>query len=184
MAVLARWVSPWPHFSELQRETDQFVRAMLARLGSLGDAQGLSAASAGGGPTSWMPAVDVLTRGNDVVVRAELSGVDPTKDIDISVHDGMLTIRGERRHADHQDNDQYLRLERHYGAFERTLPMPEGVNADDIKAEYRDGVLQVVIPGAAQISSVRKVPVQIAGGAIKGPTKTIEAEDSSKAQAP
>lgn len=180
MAVLARWVSPWSGFSELQRETDQLMRDMLARLGSLGDPQGLSAASAGGGATSWMPAVDVLTRGNDVVVRAELSGVDPAKDIDISVHDGMLTIRGERRHTDRQDNDQYLRLERHYGAFERTLPMPEGVNADDIKAEYRDGVLQVVIPGAAQISSVRKVPVQIASGA----TKTIEAENSSKTQAP
>jgi HSP20 family protein len=180
MAVLARWVSPWSRFTELQRETDQLMRDMLARFGSLGDVQGLSPTSTAEGAASWMPAVDVLTRGNDVVVRAELSGVDPARDIDISVHDGNLTIRGQRRHEDRQDNDQFVRVERHYGAFERTLPMPEGVNADDIKAEYRDGVLQVVIPGAAQISSVRKVPVQIANGA----TKTIEAEQSSQDQAP
>lgn len=184
MAVLARWVSPWSRFSEMQRETDLLMRDMLARLGSMGETQGLSAASAGGGAASWMPAVDVLTRGSDVVVRAELSGVDPAKDIDISVHDGMLTIRGERREADRQDNDQYVRIERHYGAFERTLPMPEGVNADDIQAEYRDGVLQVVIPGAAQISSVRKVPVQVAAGSGNGATKTIEADNGSKSQAP
>jgi len=107
-----------------------------------------------------------------VIVRAELAGIDPAKDLDISVHDGMLTIRGERRHEDRQDNDQYVRLERRYGAFERTLAIPEGVNAEDIQAQYRDGVLEVVIPGAAQVASVRKVPVHIADGT----TKTIEAE--------
>ncbi len=125
--------------------------------------------------SAWAPAVDVFTRDNDVVVRAELSGLDPAKDVEISLHDGMLTIRGERRQEDRKETDQYVRLERRYGSFERSLPIPEGVNADDIKAEYRNGVLQVVIPGAAQISSVKKIPVQVANGST---AKTIEAQPS------
>lgn len=84
----------------------------------------------------------------------------------------MLTIRGQRHLEDREDNDQFVRLERRYGAFERTIPMPEGVNADDIKADCRDGVLHVLIPGAAQVSSVHKVPVQVANGV----AKTIEAD--------
>lgn len=179
MVVLARWVSPWSRFTELQRETDQLMRDMLGRLGTVGDAPGLSAGTGDGAP-SWTPSIDVLLRGDDVVVRAEVAGIDPAKDIDISVHDGMLTIRGERRHEDRQENDQFVRLERHYGTFQRTLPIPEGVKIDDIRAEYTDGVLQVVIPGPAQISSERKIPVQVANGA----TRTIEAEQSSPAEVP
>jgi HSP20 family protein len=174
MAVLARWVSPWSRFTELQRETDQLMRDVLAGLGTFG---GLRDPAPGTDEqaSAWAPAIDVMTRDNDMVVRAELSGVDPAKDIDISVHDGLLTIRGQRRHEDRRENDQYVRLERHYGAFERTLPIAEGVNPDDIKAEYRDGVLQVVIPGALQVSTTRKVPVQIASGG----ARTIEAESGA-----
>ena len=173
MAVLARWVSPWSRFTELQRESDQLMRDILAggAFGGLRDLLPTATEQAG----AWAPAVDVLTRDDDVVVRAELSGVDPAKDVEISLHDGMLTIRGERRQEDRKETDQYVRLERRYGSFERSLPIPEGVNADDIKAEYRNGVLQVVIPGAAQISSVKKIPVQVGDGST---AKTIEAQPS------
>jgi len=172
MAIAVRRFSPWSSFTELQRESEQLMRNMLSGLGLLGSAPALGSPAGGEDGTGWMPAIDIVSRDNDVIVRAELAGIDPAKDLDISVHDGMLTIRGERRHEDRQDNDQYVRLERRYGAFERTLAIPEGVNAEDIQAQYRDGVLQVVIPGAAQVASVRKVPVQIADGT----TKTIEAE--------
>jgi len=173
MAVLARWVSPWSRFTELRRETDQLMRDILAG-GAFGGFRDLLPTTAEQA-SAWAPAVDVLTRDNDVVVRAELSGLDPAKDVEISLHDGMLTIRGERRQEDRKETDQYVRLERRYGSFERSLPIPEGVNADDIKAEYRNGVLQVVIPGAAQISSVKKIPVQVASGST---AKTIEAQPS------
>jgi len=173
MAVLARWVSPWSRFTELRRETDQLMRDILAG-GAFGGFRDLLPTTAEQA-SAWAPAVDVLTRDNDVVVRAELSGLDPAKDVEISLHDGMLTIRGERRQEDRKETDQYVRLERRYGSFERSLPIPEGVNADDIKAEYRNGVLQVVIPGAAQISSVKKIPVQVANGST---AKTIEAQPS------
>jgi HSP20 family protein len=147
------------------------MRDMLAGVGTFGGLRDL-VPSADEQTSAWAPAVDVLTRDSDVVVRAELSGVDPARDIDISVHGGLLTIRGQRRHEDRQDNDRYVRLERHYGAFERTLPIPEGVNPDEIKAEYRDGVLQVVIPGAAQIPTARKVPVQVASSADEKESKS------------
>ena len=173
MAVLARWASPWSRFTELRQETDQLMRDILAG-GAFGGFRDLLPTTAEQA-SAWAPAVDVFTRDNDVVVRAELSGLDPAKDVEISLHDGMLTIRGERRQEDRKETDQYVRLERRYGSFERSLPIPEGVNADDIKAEYRNGVLQVVIPGAAQISSVKKIPVQVANGST---AKTIEAQPS------
>jgi HSP20 family protein len=180
MAMALRRFSPWSSFTELQRESEQLMRSMLGGLGLFGAAPALASAGSGEEGPGWMPAIDIVTRDNDVIVRAELPGIDPEKDLDISVHDGMLTIRGERRHEDRQDNDTYVRVERRYGAFERTLALPEGVNGEDIQAQYRDGVLQVVIPGAAQVASVRKVPVQIANGA----TKTIEAEAPSQPGSP
>ena len=167
MAIAARRFSPWSSFRELQREQDQMMRSMLNGLGVLG-APTLAPAGSAEPEATWMPAIDVVTRDSDIIVRAELGGIDPAKDVDISVHGGVLTIRGERRSEDRQENDQYVRLERHYGAFERTLAIPEGVNPDNIEAQYRDGVLQVTIPGAAQVASVRKVPVQIANRTVQG----------------
>jgi len=171
MAVAVRRFSPWSSFAELQRESEQLMRNMLSGLGLFGTTPALGSAGSGEEGAGWMPAIDIVSRDNDVIVRAELAGIDPAKDVDISIHDGMLTIRGERRREDRQDNDQYIRLERRYGAFERTLAIPEGVNSENIQAQYRDGVLQVIIPGAAHVASVRKVPVQMAKE-----TKTIEGE--------
>lgn len=177
MAALTRRFSPWASFTELQRETDQMMRNMLSGVGMFGGAPALAAGN-GGQAASWMPAVDVLTREGDIVVRAELAGVDPAKDIEISVHDGMLTIKGERKEQERTEKDRYVRVERRYGAFERTLAIPDGINAEAIEAEYRDGVLEVVIPGAAQVAAPRRVPVQVAGE-----PKAIEAEPAAGAGA-
>ena len=75
MAVLARWVSPWSRFTELRRETDQLMRDILAG-GAFGGFRDLLPTTAEQA-SAWAPAVDVFTRDNDVVVRAELSGLDP-----------------------------------------------------------------------------------------------------------
>jgi HSP20 family protein len=113
----------------------------------------------GGTPRSMIPAVDTFTRGDDVVVRAELPGVDPEKDLDISFQDNVLKIHGERRREDRADEEGYQRFESSYGSFERTIPLPEGVNADDIKASYERGILEVVVPNAAKVSSPKKIAV-------------------------
>jgi HSP20 family protein len=115
------------------------------------------------------------------VVRAELPGVDAEKDVDIQVADGVLTIRGQRR-AEHRDEGtSYFRMETSYGAFERSIPLPEGVNPDDIKATHKQGILEVVVPGAAQVAPARKIAVQVEGGPAQKAI-TTEGNGSAKAQ--
>lgn len=81
-----------------------------------------------------------------LVIRAELPGIDPDRDVHISVHDGMLHIKAERRvNTEHKDSSGY-RSEFRYGSFERALAMPAGIDAKAVTATYRDGLLEVVVP--------------------------------------
>ena len=94
-----------------------------------------------GSRRAWVTAVDVFTRDGDLIVRAELPGIDPEKDAEISVQDGVLTIRGERRHEDRSQGNGVYRVESSYGAFERTVPLPRDVKEEDIHASYENGIL-------------------------------------------
>jgi HSP20 family protein len=97
----------------------------------------------------------------DLVIRAELPGVDPEEDVDISVHNGVLTISAERREETEDKGERTYRSEFRYGSFVRSVSLPRGVEADDITAEYNDGILEVRVPQAAQEPpGARKVPVQ------------------------
>jgi HSP20 family protein len=107
--------------------------------------------------------VEAFARGDDLVVRAELPGIDPEKDVDITLEQGVLTIRGERRQEEQDRGEQYFRSERRYGAFQRQLVLPEGTNAEDITASYKDGILEVVVPKAARDRQARKIPVSMGG---------------------
>jgi HSP20 family protein len=153
--ALVRWTSPWQFAREIEREFDALAQRMFSPgLQPLGTAETA-------GRLGWSPAVDVLTRGDDLVVRAELPGVDPEKDVEISYHDGVLTLRGERRQEQRTEGERYFRLETTYGSFERSIPLPEGVNADTITASHKDGVLEIVVPGGArQVSGAKRIPVQ------------------------
>jgi HSP20 family molecular chaperone IbpA len=89
------------------------------------------------------------------VLRAELPGIDPDKDIDLHVEHDMLTISGERREEIKEKNHREL----HYGSFRRTIPLPPGTKVEDVEASYSDGVLEVRVPmGAAEPAST-KIPV-------------------------
>src|SRR5213593_1193648 len=116
--MLARW-NPWHELSDLEREMSDLTRRFFGS-GSL------VPSTRGGDGAVWSPAVDVFTREGDLVVRAELPGVDPEKDIDISLHDGALTIRGERRFEEKTERGDFYRFESSYGAFQRSIPLPEG----------------------------------------------------------
>jgi len=94
---------------------------------------------------SWAPAVDIFEQEGNIVLKAELPGVDP-KDVDIRIENGTLTLRGERHFDDDVKRDNYHRVERSYGAFARSFSLPNVVEVDKIKAEYRDGVLRVTLP--------------------------------------
>jgi HSP20 family protein len=94
-----------------------------------------------------------------LVVRAEMPDVDIDKDVDISVHDGLLHIKAQRTLTEEKKDKTYFRSEFHYGAFERTLPLPPGATVDDVKATYEDGVVEIRIPAPSE-PKVAKVPVQ------------------------
>jgi HSP20 family protein len=95
--------------------------------------------------TSWAPAVDIFETEHELVVKADLPDVD-LKDLDIRVENNILTIRGERKFEKQVSEDQYLRVERAYGSFRRSLSLANTVNAEAIKADYQNGVLTLTIP--------------------------------------
>jgi HSP20 family protein len=95
-----------------------------------------------------VPTTDVFATGDDLVIRVSLSGVHP-EDVDVTLSNGALTVSGERRsELDEEEVSFYVR-ERYYGAFRRTLTLPTGVDQDDISADYENGLLEIVVRGAA-----------------------------------
>jgi len=94
---------------------------------------------------SWAPACDIYEQEGDIVLKAELPGVDP-KDVDVRVEQNVLTLRGERKFDNEVKKESYHRVERAYGSFSRSFTLPNLVDTDKIKAEFRDGVLRVTLP--------------------------------------
>jgi HSP20 family molecular chaperone IbpA len=99
--------------------------------------------------------VEEFTRDGRFVVRAELPGIDPEKDVDVSVTDGMLTIRAERR----EEHTEERRSEFVYGRFVRTLTLPSGVDESAITAEYKDGILEVSVPMPEPVTAPTRIAV-------------------------
>jgi HSP20 family protein len=95
--------------------------------------------------TQRFPSLDVSETKNDFVVKAELPGMD-LKDIDVSLNDGMLTIRGEKKQEKEEKEENYHLIGRSYGTFSRSVSLPRDVNHDKVNASYKDGVLRVVLP--------------------------------------
>jgi len=94
---------------------------------------------------SWAPAVDVYETESELVVKADLPDVQE-KDIDVRMENNTLTIRGERKFSNEVQDDNYLRVERAFGTFSRSFSLPNTVNTEAIKADYRNGVLSVRMP--------------------------------------
>lgn len=117
-------------------------------------------ASFGRFPQAEFFRVDVGDNGKEITVAAELLGMSDA-DVDVSVRDGQLTIRGEKKSDREAQENGVLVKERIYGAIERTVPLPDGVDADAAKATFTNGVLTVVIPKSAEMQAATKhIPVQ------------------------
>jgi HSP20 family protein len=97
--------------------------------------------------------VDEYRDGDVHVIRAELPGIDPEKDVEVTVQDGMLRISAQRRVEEDTQDKGYTRHELRYGSFARSLPMPDGAGEADITAAYRDGILEIRIPVAEPAAS-------------------------------
>jgi len=107
----------------------------------------------------WAPSIEVREKDNNVIVSADLPGIDP-KDVMVEEENGMLVIRGERRREHTEEREGYRRSERSYGSFYRTIPLPEGARTDEAKAEFRNGVLEIKVPIEESRSHRRAIPVQ------------------------
>jgi HSP20 family protein len=95
--------------------------------------------------TSWSPSVDILENENELVVKAELPGME-LKDINVTFENNILTIKGERRFEHETKKEDYHRVEREYGSFSRSFALPTFVDEAKIKADYKDGMLNIVLP--------------------------------------
>jgi HSP20 family protein len=94
---------------------------------------------------SWSPAVDIYDRSDAIVIHAELPGVKK-EDISIEVKQNVLTLKGERVATQEVREESYYRRERSFGCFQRSFTLPEMVNPDQIKAKFKDGVLEIEVP--------------------------------------
>ena len=137
--------------SEFDRVFENFWRAFDLPMLSGGN---------GGFADVLAPRIDIRETDKSVEVTAELPGLDEG-DVDISVAEGMLTIRGEKK-AEREESDQgYVLRERSYGRFERMVALPEGLDLDSAKATFKNGVLTVTIPKTAETqATMRRIPVQ------------------------
>ncbi|HLA76089.1 MAG TPA: Hsp20/alpha crystallin family protein [Vicinamibacteria bacterium] len=94
---------------------------------------------------AWAPPVDIYEHEGNIVLKAELPGVDP-KDVDVRLENNVLTLRGERKFGGEVTRENYHRVERSYGNFSRSFTLPSVVDQQHIKADFKDGVLQVTLP--------------------------------------
>jgi HSP20 family protein len=108
------------------------------------------------------PAIESYIEGDKMVVRADLPGIDP-KNVEITVTGDLLTIKGSREERREEKERNFVVKEVSYGSFERSITLPQGVKAEDIKASYKDGVLELTAP-APKETAARKVPIQVEEG--------------------
>jgi HSP20 family protein len=94
---------------------------------------------------NWLPAVDVSETDSEMVVRAEFPGMTQD-DIELNLQDNVLTLKGEKKQEKKEEKENYHRIERCYGSFTRSFTLPAGVKYDDVKATFKDGVLEIVLP--------------------------------------
>jgi HSP20 family protein len=108
----------------------------------------------------WVPAVDVLEDKDSIIVRAELPGIKK-EDIDLSLHEGVLSLSGERKEKGRSEDSETYRSERFYGRFHRTVTLPKPVAADKVQASYKDGLLTVTLPKTEE-AKPRQIEVNLA----------------------
>jgi HSP20 family protein len=111
------------------------------------------------GDSAWRPSLEVYEESDKVVVKAEIPGVKK-ENISISLTDDVLTIKGERKFEHEEKMENYLLFEGSYGSFHRMLQIPQPVKADAVKAEYKDGILEIQLPKAEE-SKTREIKITV-----------------------
>lgn len=141
---MAKEITIWKPFTELApfREFDRMRRDMDRLWDSFLEGTPRRRGEERG---EWLPSLDVSETKNELVVKAEVPGMD-AKDIDISLSDGVLTIKGEKKQEKEEKEADYHLIERSYGAFTRSIQLPKEVQGGKINASYKDGILRITLP--------------------------------------
>jgi HSP20 family protein len=142
----------WSPLRELDDLFNQYGRV-------LGRSVTPAAAGSNGNAAEWRPVANISETPNDYLIKAELPEV-AKKDIDVSVHEGVITIRGERRLENRADDEKHHRIESFYGSFARSFTLPADVDETKIHAESKDGVLTVRLP-KTEVRKPRPIEVQV-----------------------
>ena len=109
----------------------------------------------------WTPSVDIVEKEKEFCIKADLPGVD-AKDVSVTMDNNVLTLAGERRLDKEVKKEHYHRVERSHGSFSRTFSVPNSVDADNIRAEFKDGLLTLTLPKKAPSNGIRNVEVKAA----------------------
>ena len=136
--VLGTWTG-WGQLTDLREEIDRLFETPLAEL-----ARGSQLLS------NWTPAVDVHEDKDNVYVKAELPGMKK-EEIEVTLHEGTLSISGERKVENKVKNSEVYRAERFFGRFQRTVGLPSAVASDKVKAQYTDGILTITLPKTEEV---------------------------------
>jgi HSP20 family protein len=150
-------LSPFRGFYDAQSEVDRLFNETFGGLDRRRGRQG------GQQLAQWAPAVDVLTKDGDLLIRAELPGVKQ-EDVDITLQNGVLTISGEHKIDQEEERGGYHVRERRYGSFRRSMTLPEGVDDSKIHARFVDGVLEVTVEGAAVEQAPKRIEIEGSSG--------------------
>jgi HSP20 family protein len=141
---LTKW-DKLPVFSSFQDEMNRVLDNFFSRETSYG--------------MDWRPVVDVAETESDIIVKAEIPGIDPN-DIDISITGDILTLKGEKKEEKENTGKCYHRVESSYGSFKRVINLPASVDVDKVKAEGKNGLLEITLPKKEE-SKTKKINVKV-----------------------
>lgn len=156
MTTLIRW-DPFREMASLQNDMSRLMTGVFGE---------------GNGERTWVPPLDVWETDTEIVYAFDLPGIKED-DLSIEYEDGSLTVSGKRERTEEVSQDGAYRFERHFGSFSRTIGLPQGVNEDSVKADYKNGVLEVHVQKPEETKPRR---IQIGSGE-RG---TIEGRSSKK----
>jgi HSP20 family protein len=145
-------VVKWDPFRDLISIQDRMNKLFEQTLSRSRAEEGIAA-------TTWTPAVDIYETPETIVMKAELPGLT-RDDLDIQIRDNTLTLRGERRFAKDVQEENYLRIERAYGSFQRSFTLPTSIQQENVRAVFKDGVLELTLP-KAEGAKPKKIAIEV-----------------------
>ena len=143
----------WEPFRDLVTTQDRLNRLFNETMGRFVGSEGVRSGA-------WLPAVDIYENEQNIVLKAELPGIDP-KDVEATVHEGTLYLKGERKYEKEVKEESYHHVERSYGSFARSFELPASVDADKVQAEFKDGVLTLTMPKKEE-AKAKKIKISAA----------------------